>query len=820
MSYLAKFLQYYDMVRQGPVPVELELKILFEQEKPFVKALHDPHKFVQRLIYAASTAPTVRQTINFICTDAQHGSTVKELVFVNGVQDKSRKRIYKKTHLHPPMYICHPQKVDMKMTICAEEELPDSNWQAFNEFDLVRFKHRFSFSVGAWRMDITYTDSTTSSDVNALAAIRDKMFKCATPAGAIEVEFEHVAPYAATMADFADIYAALAADEGMSPNNLEIYLAAALGTKNAGLKKMLPPVVELSKRQYYEEIAPNMHCFYATDKADGIRTILVLDAPGSFWYNALGSGPLFDWASGRTILESEKVGDQFYVFDALECAGESVIRKPFTDRLAILSVIAARFPADIHLKEFLPMSPEALVSIVDAPRDYEIDGVIMTSADKPYRATRHYKWKPLDRMSIDFVAKRCPRKLLGISPYTPRPGCVLYLLFLGITRDFFDKLGMERLRYYNTIFSQVNGTYFPMHFSPSDQPYAYLFWYDGEDDLDNKIVELGRCSHDRAGWTYKGIRHDRTRDLEHGAFYGNNYKVAEIIWCNFANPLTLEFMCSPRGDEFYFVKNSGTTMEAVRKFNNCVKAALLGNHVANPGAAWVVDLGAGRGNDIFKYAGRGVRNVLLIDSNKNNLCEAIDRKYAYAASSVPGKLSIYTQQADLSGPWKDTIEQLRGSGIPLSKPRTELIVCHFAVHYFAANADAITNLAELISNLLPKGGKFVMTCINGKELHRALTVPENPFRSGYQFRLCGSYNKFTGIDQYVDVLLPFADGQFYRECLVSIDLITRMFRRKKMALVESVPITTYLADFDGRDLLTADDLQYLALLNAVVYERR
>src|SRR5690606_2859282 len=75
-----------------------------------------------------------------------------------------------------------------------------------------------------------------------------------------------------------------------------------------------------------------------------------------------------------------------------------------------------------------------ITEVYEKEYPYNIDGLIFIrhSEDNTYRTTTNYKWKPLKNTTIDFLAAKCPQKLLGIKPYLKKPGYDLYLLFVGI----------------------------------------------------------------------------------------------------------------------------------------------------------------------------------------------------------------------------------------------------------------------------------------------------------------------------------------------------------------------------------------------------
>ena len=52
--------------------------------------------------------------------------------------------------------------------------------------------------------------------------------------------------------------------------------------------------------------------------------------------------------------------------------------------------------------------------------------------------------------------------------------------------------------------------------------------------------------------------------------------------------------------------------------------------------------------------------------------------------------------------------------------------CQFSIHYFFKNQESLNNLLSNVSILLKEGGKFIATCLDGKEVFDRLRV--NPLR--------------------------------------------------------------------------------------------
>jgi hypothetical protein len=97
---------------------------------------------------------------------------------------------------------------------------------------------------------------------------------------------------------------------------------------------------------------------------------------------------------------------------------------------------------------------------------YEIDGLIFVKPGDTYLLTKSYKWKDTDHNTIDFLVKKAPDSVLGLLPFVTKPKYTMYFLFVGITNEMYQALGLRRCLGYDEIFiDNTIGNYFPIQFS-------------------------------------------------------------------------------------------------------------------------------------------------------------------------------------------------------------------------------------------------------------------------------------------------------------------------------------------------------------------
>ena len=359
-----------------------------------------------------------------------------------------------------------------------------------------------------------------------------------------------------------------------------------------GLKQLGTNPIELTKKCYMTNILSDINNFILTEKIDGIRSMLIIYPKKgechiiNKTYRYMKIPVCQNEIIDLIILDSEEytinsLNPIYYIFDCIWC-DTNVSELPFSSinagsRLDHITKIVDKYDF-LVLKHFIQLNNSEYSNQIldfnnllkDLP--YETDGFIFISKDASYNNTKNYKWKPIEKMTIDFVAKKCPDNLLGINPYINKDNKTLYLLFSGIRSNEYKKLGIQKFKNYDNIFKHINYSdkYFPIQFSPSSNPYAYLFWSENK-CLDNNIIELNRKNNE---WNLFKIRTDRKIDMDRKTYYGNYFKIAESIWMNYINPLNIENLIETKNNE-YFQADNNDHYKYVRKFNNFVKNTLI-----------------------------------------------------------------------------------------------------------------------------------------------------------------------------------------------------------------------------------------------------
>lgn len=878
MTAIADLLNKYKSgpAQDGKSYNEIEMRILVDERgyiPPFLKPCRltqpDIIQLCRCLIstYSSVSTTIISQTMNFIQTSTNQ---IRQLVFIDGVQNKNAKKIYTKERLHKPVYIKGP--LPQKLSISRETNI-DISSAASSGYDICRSKLRISLLLNDynWRIDITIVKNSNKNTSGAeLRSIRDKLFggKLTNDTFAanapwecgdiIEIELEYtdinkpcteedlnifdtifnpcIKQFNALDADKNKVQSALRSISRLitSPNNKSTY------KRHDSIKSLLPQVIELTKNIWYSQLALQPDKYIVTDKADGTRSLVHIFIKNSHVLMEIINDRIItvnidsnainadnhggDGIQTLYLADCEYIKDndesRCYIFDVMVFNGKNISNQPFEIRQPYIQQMTLLSPV-LMAKQFEELADtKAIDKVYKAKgRSYDIDGLIFIQKGSPYLETTSYKWKPIDKLTIDFLVKKHPQHK------------ELYYLFVGISRQQLVKLGLSYVDTYGKMFPFISGSdrnYLPIQFAPSDNPFAYQWKINskqlidalGTDTIDGEIIEM-RINPD-GGWIPYKIREDRRDNVVSGTYYGNNFMVAESLWYSAKYPLSYHMITSINkavSNISYFKEHDVDIYRPVRSFNSFVKSQLFEKlHDAE----WVIDLASGKGQDLFRYAAAGIKNVLFIEKDVDAIDELIRRKHAYLrGKEYTNIMRIFVLQADLTKPWKDIIALIKSANIPMPANGVMAIVCNMALHYFYR-----MNTVNLISGLLRKGGMFIYTAFNGRAVFNLLKENNNRWSirrdTALIYDIQSKYKSktFTGTGRLsIDVLLPFSAGEYYTETLINIDTMQKWFSKKHIKLVEYTSYADLLPKWqdEKKKSLTDADKQFISLYSYAIW---
>jgi len=832
--------------------------------------------------FSEHTAPAFEFTINTIANDANEksrGSTsslIRRLTFEKGI--KIADEYMQKTPLVRPVKFSE----FLKYTVSLAQEAKTKPFTP-SSVSTVRIKSRAMFTIGKWRYDMTAVKTDTLGGIGLkLKDIVGKYFTISTTPSeyiknldfdyfdTLEVEAELRPGEPAAQEDISACVSMLF--EKIDPKfavavqyQNEIYHIATRLYDNKymqeqfksrhGFKKLGNAAIALDKNTYYEFYPPVG--YYLTEKADGVRTMIsihgaicaIITSADCKIIAITNANPE---NAREVVLDCEMVGEPpvYYVFDCMVWGNPT---GTFAERIEVFepAIEYARKVSglDIVAKKFVKIGADlkaAFTSVYEAKHKYQIDGLILTEPDKRYIETKNYKWKSYDHNTIDFLAIKCPSKIMGVKPFVEIGNHDLYILFVGIDYQYREKLGLGFVQGYKQMTAGMleGGNYIPIQFSPSANPLAFIYYHASNDNttnatsLDGKIVELRRNA-DNTRWEFLRIREDRK--MERG-YYGNDYRIAELTYMNYIDKFELSALWQENIG--YFKKTASTIHTAPNRFKRFVISDLLKQQLG--GANWIIDEASGRGADIHRYQEIGVQNALFIEIDPTAIAELIRRKFEYANrgarpqrkitgayDSIRGvdiskiidkgnkNFTCNVMVGDLKTDASVLLSRIADFGIV--NGTINGIVCNFAFHYMCDTVEHIRNLLQLNATLLAQGGLFILTVMNGAKVHELLAAGDYKCYQDdvlkYSIKKLYKSDKLTSAGQMISVLMPFSDNH-YDEPLCNIDFVISEAAKLGFEHEFNESFASYFDKFSGADKLlseslTEDDRKYIDLYHFI-----
>jgi mRNA capping enzyme, catalytic domain len=540
---------------------ELEIRIIYNFKTDII-SLKKILNFQQSSLDTKNIS--VERTINCIKSRDKYTNYIYEVSIPQSRSKKDTcvKNTYTKTRKSFPIF---DQVNGIKYKISLAEELNIKDYKA-EECDLIRFKNRISIKnpitfsnnktiLHNWRMDITlvktlryvrefnlddldsYISQLFPNDLTEQNFVEDAPYEYAD---SVEVELEYIGDTKPTESDVITAVESIALlpisttvdinnilsriAKWIQPNSINKYISG-----KAGTKQLLPQVVSLNINSLYDVLLPNIKEYYVSPKLDGIRAIVFMDNKNKKYYavsNVLSSLTLLDFGcssdqtdiqEGETILDTELYEDRFYIFDIIAYRGKPVFKEIYRDREKYIDKLLDDFKGCYNLikKQSFDLAHTNLKNVLDIKWEFDTDGLVFTPSNLNYISSVVFKWKPSTHLSIDFLIRENS-------------------LNVGINRKVANKLySFEKLR--NT-FSK--DTYGPMIFDPTYQPLKQIKninVINHISDIDNKSWPgltnkvVAECVWNNK-WDIIKIREDRQILVDKGRYFGNNARVADLIW--------------------------------------------------------------------------------------------------------------------------------------------------------------------------------------------------------------------------------------------------------------------------------------------------
>jgi hypothetical protein len=649
--------------------------------------------------------------------------------------------------------------------------------------------------------------------------------------------------------------------------------------RQSGFKRLCSNTVELSRPIYFKQVLPAIDTFYMTDKMDGTRAMLIIDE----YYRRSGHRRIFLGAAikavsdqvydiqtfpspqkgkvietDHTVLDVEMMPDgvdgyRFHCFDVIALKSRRLSNAPFKERFTKFDEVQLMMEKyDVgSTKTFVKLEKdgygEQIKTFMDIDRPYHVDGIIFTpegSKYKPrdkgvrkfervfntdYSSTISFKWKPLDQLTIDFYLMSHPTKK-GV-----------YMLCSGVDANTFARLQLSFFDGYTPPNTPNSHRYFPIQFEPLDGDFA-TEWSPSKEDLklhsqnyptlDGLVGEFAFADSQggRIGPKLLRLRVDRAQDIAKGEYFGNALRYSELIWHSIQHPLTVEAMCNPT-DIGYFAVDNNDWFRPQRSFNSFAKSHLLETYLFSKtsGNARIMDLMAGKGQDLGRAIDIGYDEIILLDRDIDAIYELLERKYNLRVKRKNASANIHIKKADF-----ESSADLNIKALKVAQSSIDSSMANFAIHYLChapgpEQANPLVEFAKFNAFYLKPGGRLMLTAFNGDDVFRLLHnkdewgVKEHG-RVKYSIRRQFSSDSLTNNDQAIDVLLPFSGGRYYREYLVNYDYVEKVFEENGFKMIKTDSFGSLLRAFKSQNSrgyaeLSDADKEYVSLYGYMVFER-
>lgn len=843
-----------------------------------------------KTLYSAQTGePQFECAVYIIDEISKNEKDRREIYYKNGVV--SEDKCVKKKRLHKNITVPNDY---MKYDIGLSLELP-INAVATKATNQVRFRTRASFPIEhnglQWRLDLTAIKSgvlknlekilpTVRSKIcgldNTKASFINNLMNNITTFDSFEIEIEYVDE--PSKLGESDLSVAAIILKTINPNYDQIsskqetiykiasYLytgnklnkfASSGGNRDAGFRDLVPQVKILDKKAY-NSIYP-IEGYYLTEKTDGIRNLVmyadnVLSILNS---NDLTKESIYGTTSKIVIFDAEFYGDTYHIFDVIYFE-KSYADESFDVRSAQIDTVVSfmneatinihnkyKFAAKTYNLIDMKTIKETITARYNAKYESPIDGLIFVEPGKSYIETISYKWKPYEHNTIDFLAVRMPQSMTGVHPYIPEQGKVIYVLFTTILHFVREKIGLGLIAEYNKLIPQSDSGKYPVQFSPSINPLAYIY-QSSDENLDGKIIELTR-NEDNTDWVFVRHRDDRLGERN---YYGNAFGTAERTFLNFYDRFDISYLWAPNKGYFSELTKRDDLQYYSNKCKRVIIASVFKKYIT--GSDRVIDLAIGRGADLPRYRTLGVKELLGIERDASAIGELTMRKYnvlerkggdepvsdceeeyrriqaieynKLIRRDNKSAMVIHTLIGDLT---EDACVLSAKCGRYGFAPNTaDSIVCNFAFHYMCDNAKNVNNLLKLVDKQLKVGGFFIMTTLNGAKVFDLLRnksaweyVENNETK--YKFEKRYKSPELTNTGQQIATLLPMS-RELMEEPLANLAYITKTAQKYHLELVESKSFGDFRETLSASNItehLNDADWNYIGLYEAIIFKK-
>lgn len=216
----------------------------------------------------------------------------------------------------------------------------------------------------------------------------------------------------------------------------------------------------------------------------------------------------------------------------------------------------------------------------------------------------------------------------------------------------------------------------------------------------------------------------------------------------------------------------------MRSFHNKVKSLLISHSAQITDGKTLLDIGCGRGGDLFKWHNSGLEYVYAYDPNDSYIEEAKKRM------RESGLRRNYVFSTDLFRPTKYSHQ-------------FDVVSCQFAIHYLFASDEVLNEHLDFVQKMLKPGGVYVGTFMDGDSvIQRVAPLQDNYFENQavrVQIPYMDNIHQDTGvpINVHLSSTLYFGEKSVSHEFVVKKEVLTRRCKEVGLRLVSYTPFQMY-----------------------------
>ena len=814
---------------------EFEIRFVNITKPNFIKIYNN--------LYSTNKSAIIEQSLN-IMYDQPNSNTslIKKIILKN--DDKNSIQYYEKKQIYNIMTQINDVH-NIRIALSTEIKI---NQKQLTKISFGRAKYRISFNINDnWRLDMTkvkiinylsnHNLSTIKSDIHSFFKLD---FLNILYGNKLEVELEYIGKSSIIIDNLnyvtdiiiKDLFHNVSNDLNYETllKNISYIINCKLNIyRTNSLKSISNQGITINQGTL--KSIKTFDNYYLTDKVDGIRAFIYL-------YNndlniitntltILKCSTLMDSVS--CLCDCEILNNRIFVFDILIFNNNKLFKDSFSNRITfipqVVQILNKLNLADKYkfiCKDYLLLKKTNInTSIKDfynLKRSYEIDGLIFNTPNLNYNNTKAYKWKPYEQNTIDFYSILCPNSIYEnkYKRFNKSNRKYLYLLFVSINAELMKILNMIHLDFYHELFENITitGNLFPIHFVTNNDSYSYLF-FSNSNLYNNKIVELSR-NQDNTEWNFIKERTDRLEDLESSKYFGNYYKVADSVWQNYINTVTIDMLSLYNMNESYFQTIKPKKYQNITKYNLFVKQMML-QDIHNKNV--VIDLGIGQGADLSRYIVANVKHLIGIDIDKDALTTLNSRMY-----TILNKYKSQNQITKITTIFGDVCktEDIINKLIEFNISKVDAVISQFAFHYYLENLEYVV---KMIGSLLNKDGYFLMSTFDGQLVYNLLNKNNGEWKiiedNVIKYHIKRNYSgTFQENGQSIELILPFSDGKYYKELLVNTDYIISIFNKFGMKLLKKQNFYDHIDEYtklNKKFISNNSDIQFISLYCYLIF---